>query len=151
MAEISTSDWNHDAAIPILPPKSRQRCSDIPGTVLRLSNRINDTRKVITMYASKLLASGLFAAAALVSHGASATIINSSDYVPGEQIILTPSHTDRAQVKAQARLAVIASLQPRKEFGAGSHDTSQSLRSRAEVKQEAASYVKASTKEFFTN
>lgn len=99
---------------------------------------------------TKLLAAGLFSAAALVSQGASATIVNSSYFVPGEQITSTSSHLDRAHVKAQARLVAISSTQPRKEFGAGSHDTSQSLRSRADVKTEAASFEKASTHEFFS-
>lgn len=105
------------------------------------------------MTSTKLLAAGLFAIAAVASGNVSAKIVNSSYYVPGDSSYLIQSTpADRAQIKAETRIAErsIVSRQPRTEFGAGSHDKTPSIRTRADVKAEAASFEKTSSHVPFT-
>jgi hypothetical protein len=104
------------------------------------------------MTSTKLLAAGLFAIAAVASGSVSAKIVNSSYYVPGDTSYqLKPTQVaDRAVIKSETRAAMPSMHQPRTEFGAGSHDTTRSIRSRAEVKSEAVSYERASSHAPFT-
>lgn len=104
------------------------------------------------MTSTKLLAAGLFAVAAVASGSVSAKIFNSSYYVPGDTSYQQqPAQVaDPAAIKAETRLAVPSMHQPRTEFGAGSHDTTRSVRSRAEVKSEAVSYERANSHVPFT-
>jgi len=103
------------------------------------------------MISTKLLAVGLFAIAAVASGSVSAKIVNSSYYVPGDTSYAIPSQpTDRAAVKAETRMAVRTMHQPRTEFGWASHDTTPSVRARAEVKSEAKSFEKTSSHVPFT-
>jgi hypothetical protein len=100
------------------------------------------------MNASKLVAATLFLGATFVSGSASATIRGESYYVPGDTsyLIQQSSTLDRAAVKADTRVVMrsIQAHQPRTEFGAGSHDTSGSIRSRGDVKSEAVHYERGS-------
>jgi hypothetical protein len=100
------------------------------------------------MNASKLATATLLVATACAAGNASATIHNESYYVPGDTSYKdqTPSTVDRAAVKADTRVVMrsIQAHQPRTEFGAGSHDTSKSIRTRSDVKSEAVRYERGS-------
>jgi hypothetical protein len=99
------------------------------------------------MTSTKLLAAGLFAIALVASGTVSAKIVNSSYYVPGDTSYLAQpvAPLARAEVKAETRIAVNSVHLPRTEFGAGSHDATRSIRTRPEVKAEAASFEKTNS------
>ncbi len=96
------------------------------------------------MKTSSLFAAGLFAVATIAAGTASAKIVNESYYPPGEDFIQKTSIASRADVKAETRQAnlQIQARQPRREFGAGSHDTSPEVQSRAQVKTETRDFVR---------
>jgi hypothetical protein len=94
------------------------------------------------MKTASLIAAGLIVVAGLSAQTASARIINESYYPPGEDYAQQTSIASRAEVKAQTRLAnmQIEARQPRREFGAGSHDTSPQVFTREQVKSEAKTF-----------
>lgn len=101
------------------------------------------------MKTSSYLFAGLVAAAAFASQPASAKIANFSYYVPGdESYVQQPSTLNRVEVKSQTVAFVHQIHEPRTEFGFASHDTSKSVRTRAEVKEDAREA--AHTREYFT-
>jgi hypothetical protein len=113
----------------------------IPNLLARKSIKHPNSKGII-MTASKLLAAGLFAVAAVASGSVSAKIVNSSYYVPGDTSYAQPAGptADRALIKAETRVAENSIHPLRTEFGFASHDTTPSVRSRPEVKAEAKSF-----------
>jgi hypothetical protein len=96
------------------------------------------------MKASSILAAGFFAIATVSAATASAKIVNESYYPPGEDFVAQQSVASRAEVKAETRQAnlQIQARQPRREFGAGSHDNSPEVMSRDAVKANTRDFVR---------